>query len=175
MRVRWSRRSRTSGRATRSVREGLMQCTCSRRLCAAVSRRRSCFQKARRCANPELMIQLKAARIPGDREEYTMVPDGVLHPKFAQKKLGRGMWVCNDQRVVQRLHDRRTWAYSRRNAPRGCARRKSFAASAANAYVPVPAAPCPGGRAATGARAPSADRCGDQARGRTGGPSTRYH
>ncbi|WFD02272.1 hypothetical protein MOBT1_000954 [Malassezia obtusa] len=35
-----------------------------------------------------------------------MVPDGVLHPKFAQKKLGRGMWVCNDQRVVQRLHDR---------------------------------------------------------------------
>ena len=56
-----------------------------------------------------LMIQLKAAKIPGDQAEYTILPDAILHPQFAQKKLGRGMWICNDQRVYQRLCERRTW------------------------------------------------------------------
>lgn len=56
-----------------------------------------------------LMIQLKAAKIPGDQAEYTILPDAILHPQFAQKKLGRGMWICNDQRVYQRLVERRTW------------------------------------------------------------------
>ncbi|KAI3628328.1 hypothetical protein CBS14141_000031 [Malassezia furfur] len=53
-----------------------------------------------------LMIQLKAAKIPGDQAEYTILPDAILHPQFAQKKLGRGMWICNDQRVYQRLFER---------------------------------------------------------------------
>ncbi|PKI84245.1 hypothetical protein MVES1_001652 [Malassezia vespertilionis] len=56
-----------------------------------------------------LMIQFKTATISlVHGEEQTLVPENVLHPRYAQKKLGRGIWICNDQQVFARLVDRQS-------------------------------------------------------------------
>ncbi|WFC99794.1 hypothetical protein MYAM1_002539 [Malassezia yamatoensis] len=54
-----------------------------------------------------MMIHLKPAMSPALKHlEYIMVPDGVLHSKFAQRKSGKGIWVCNHQDVIEYLNFR---------------------------------------------------------------------
>ncbi|WFD30759.1 hypothetical protein MSPP1_001783 [Malassezia sp. CBS 17886] len=53
-----------------------------------------------------LMIQLKAVALPEGGGAQILLPDGILHPRFAQKKTGRGMWVCGDREVFGRLLER---------------------------------------------------------------------
>lgn len=56
------------------------------------------------------MIQLKPVLLPaagdGCGEEQTMLPDAILHPRFAQRKPGKGLWFCADQMVYERLRQR---------------------------------------------------------------------
>ena len=35
-----------------------------------------------------------------------MLPDAILHPRFAQRKPGKGLWFCADQMVYERLRQR---------------------------------------------------------------------
>ncbi|WFD33465.1 hypothetical protein MCUN1_000278 [Malassezia cuniculi] len=46
----------------------------------------------------DFLVQLKVVHSPSG---LVYVPDGVLHPKFAQRRLGKGVWVCADQFVFR--------------------------------------------------------------------------
>lgn len=99
-------------------------------------------------AHVGLMIQLKVVHIPkGEGTELTLLPDAILHPRYAQKKLGKGMWVLGDQQVFQRLQEKRTWRGSRRNAPLGRAGSESLAAGLAARDAPAAGARRSGARA----------------------------
>lgn len=106
------------------------------------------FLTVRYEAHVGLMIQLKVVHIPkGEGTELTLLPDAILHPRYAQKKLGKGMWVLGDQQVFQRLQEKRTWRGSRRNAPLGRAGSESLAAGLDARDAPAAAARRSGARA----------------------------
>lgn len=48
----------------------------------------------------DFLVQLKAVHVP---RGLAYVPDGVLHPRFARRRLGKGVWVCADQVVFRAL------------------------------------------------------------------------
>lgn len=58
----------------------------------------------------DLMIQLKPVIMPrADRRsvEQTLVPEGILHPRFAQRKSGASLYITGDQYVLQQLLQKR--------------------------------------------------------------------
>lgn len=79
-------------------------------------------------AHAALLLRLKAAEYTGGdgaaRARVTLVPDGLLHPQYAAKKPGGGLWITNDQRVLAQLARKRASRHTdARHVPRvraGC-------------------------------------------------------
>lgn len=62
-------------------------------------------------SNSDFMLQIKPLIVPStlnEPEAQVMLPDGLLHPRFAQKKLGMGAWVTAHPFVIEQLHRKRT-------------------------------------------------------------------
>lgn len=59
------------------------------------------------------MIQLKPVLIPSQQPdaetEQTLLPNGILHPRFAQQKPGNGFWLACDRVLYARMRERRTY------------------------------------------------------------------
>lgn len=58
----------------------------------------------------DLMIQLKPvimSRAGTQLFEQTLVPEGILHPRFAQRKSGASLYITGDQYVLQQLLQKR--------------------------------------------------------------------
>uniref|UniRef100_V5GEX6 Uncharacterized protein n=2 Tax=Kalmanozyma brasiliensis (strain GHG001) TaxID=1365824 RepID=V5GEX6_KALBG len=68
-----------------------------------------------------LMLQLKPVTLPNSTtaipskskragsERIVMLPDQILHPKFARKKPDKGLWVTLDPRVYAQLHKKASY------------------------------------------------------------------
>ena len=57
------------------------------------------------------MLQIKPVIIPATidaPESLVLLPDGLLHPRFAPKKLGMGVWVTAHAFVIEQLYRKRT-------------------------------------------------------------------
>lgn len=62
--------------------------------------------------DPDFMLQIKPMIVPAALdapETLAMLPDGILHPRFSQKKLGMGAWVTAHPFVIEQLHKKRMW------------------------------------------------------------------
>lgn len=78
------------------------------------------FLKVRAIPNADFMIQIKPMFVPtapDAPEALVMLPDGLLHPRFAQKKLGMGAWVTAHAFVFEQLQKKRTLFFLRRKSP----------------------------------------------------------
>jgi hypothetical protein len=50
------------------------------------------------------LIALRPAILPRDPSKLYLLPDGVLHPRYAQPKTGKGYWVTCRRDVLEALH-----------------------------------------------------------------------
>lgn len=66
------------------------------------------------------MFQLKSVSLPPSppssaqqskksQERIVMLPNQLLHPKFAPSKMGKGMWCTLDPRVLGRMREKGSW------------------------------------------------------------------